>query len=104
MNASHWKRPVVLSSALILAFTPIGLQQASAAAPSGTHASASTAPSNRNDYRQGYRDGYRDGWNDARDNCHRNKGGRHSFSSNDYERGYGDGFSSGYSKAERRYC
>ncbi|MFE9996277.1 hypothetical protein [Streptomyces avermitilis] len=103
MNASLWKRPVVLSSALVLAFAPIGLQQASAA-PSETHASASTAPSNRNDYREGYRDGFRDGWGDARDNCHRNRNSHQSFSNDDYTRGYGDGFSSGYSRAERRYC
>jgi hypothetical protein len=105
VNASHWKRSVVLSSTLILALAPVGLQQASAATPSETHASAPTAVSNQSEYRRGYKDGFRDGYNDGRDNCHRDHG-RYGYgrSNGDYYRGYGDGFSAGFSRAEDRYC
>ena len=105
MNASHWKRSVVLSSTLILALAPVGLQQASAATPSETHASAPTAVSSQSEYRRGYKDGFRDGYNDGRDNCHRDHGSYgYGRSNGDYYRGYGDGFSAGFSRAEDRYC
>ncbi|MGW1498580.1 hypothetical protein ACWCQW_08385 [Streptomyces mirabilis] len=105
MNASHWKRSVVLSSTLILALAPVGLQQASAATPSETHASAPTAVSNQSEYRRGYKDGFRDGYNDARHDCHRDRGGYgYGRSNGDYYRGYSDGFGDGFSRAERQYC
>ncbi|WP_449341156.1 hypothetical protein, partial [Streptomyces canarius] len=76
MRASHCKRSAVLGTTLIaatLALSPVGLQQASAATPSGTHASATTTVQRDNSYRQGYKAGYRTGWADAKDDCQMNK-------------------------------
>ncbi|MFF9061427.1 hypothetical protein ACIRPQ_27525 [Streptomyces sp. NPDC101213] len=103
MTTRHWKRSVIACSALVLGFAPVGIQQASAAAPAETHAGAPAAVNSPRDYRQGYRDGFRDGYQDARDDCRRG-GGYRSFSSNDYTRGYADGYSAGFARAENRYC
>ncbi|MEV6618583.1 hypothetical protein AB0N31_32930 [Streptomyces sp. NPDC051051] len=103
MTARHWKRSVIACSVLILGFAPVGIQQASAAAPTETHASAPAAVNSPRDYRQGFRDGFRDGYQDARDDC-RPGGGLRSFSTSDYTRGYADGYSAGFARAERRYC
>ncbi|WP_234542853.1 hypothetical protein AB5J52_06670 [Streptomyces sp. R39] len=110
MNATHWKRSVVAGSALVLALSPLGLQQASAAAPSRTDTSASAgvhkAVENQRDYQRGFREGYRDGYGDARDDCER-YGGRYGYGGHhrdDYTRGYADGYNAGFARAERRYC
>ncbi|MGW0816535.1 hypothetical protein ACWD00_25310 [Streptomyces viridiviolaceus] len=115
MNACRRKRYVVLSAALILGLSPIGVQQASAAPPSETHANVSAAISSPSDYRQGYRVGFRDGFGDARNECHfgydgvslGRGGGFGDYAREylrDYARGYADGYSFGYARAERQYC
>ncbi|MET8561992.1 hypothetical protein ABZV75_15885 [Streptomyces flaveolus] len=109
MRASHCKRSAVLGTTLIaatLALSPVGLQQASAATPGGTHAGATTTVQRDNDYRQGYKAGYRAGWADAKDDCQMNKKNNNNFNSNNdsYASGYDDGYSSGYARAEDRYC
>ncbi|CAM5474398.1 MULTISPECIES: hypothetical protein [Streptomyces] len=108
MRASHCKRSAVLGTTLIaatLALSPVGLQQASAATPSGTHASATTTVQRDNSYRQGYKAGYRTGWADAKDDCQMNKNNNNfNRSNNSYANGYDDGYSAGYSRAEDRYC
>ncbi|MGW0207229.1 hypothetical protein ACWDZ8_15965 [Streptomyces sp. NPDC003233] len=107
MRASHCKRSAVLGTALIaatVALSPVGLQQASAATPSGAHVSATAMVQRDNSYRQGYRAGFRDGWADARDDC---QGGYNSNNSNyngSYARGYAAGYSAGFARAEDRYC
>lgn len=110
MRASHCKRSAVLGTTLVaatLALSPVGLQQASAATPSGTHASATTTVQRDNSYKQGFRAGFRAGWADAKDDCKQNRN-NNNFNSNrnneSYARGYADGYSAGYSRAEDRYC
>ncbi|MFE2684019.1 hypothetical protein [Streptomyces mirabilis] len=101
MNASHWKRSVVLVSSFLLAFAPVGLQQASAAPPIGTHAKVVTvAPADR-DYQRGYRDGFRAGYADARNDCSSSLGAN---SDSSYARGYSAGYSAGFARGEARYC
>lgn len=108
MNASRWKRYVVLSAALTLGLSPLGVQQASAAPPSETHAGVPAAISSPADYRQGFRVGFRDGFADARAECRFGynranfHGGDGGFG--DYARGYAHGYSAGYARAERQYC
>lgn len=106
MHASKRKRAAILGSALItasVALTPVGLQQASAATSSETHASAATTVPDDGSYRKGFRDGYRDGYADARDDCNRTYGYR-QFNDRQYAKGYADGYSAGYDRAEARYC
>ncbi|AEY89206.1 MULTISPECIES: hypothetical protein [Streptomyces] len=109
MRASHCKRSAVLGTTLIaatLALSPVGLQQASAATPSGTHTSATTTVQRDNSYRQGFKAGYRAGWADAKDDCRMSRNNNNNFnrSNNSYANGYDDGYSAGYSRAEDRYC
>ncbi|MGW2030134.1 hypothetical protein [Streptomyces argyrophylli] len=108
MRASHCKRSAVLGTTLIaatLALSPVGIQQASAASPSGTHAGATTTLQRDNSYRQGYKAGFRAGWSDAKDDCEKS-GGTNNFARNNgsYTRGYADGYSDGYARAEDKYC
>ncbi|POX64124.1 hypothetical protein C3492_07020 [Streptomyces sp. Ru62] len=109
MRASYRKRSAVLGTTLVaatLALGPVGLQQASAATPSGTHAGATTTVDRDNSYRQGYRAGFRAGWADAKDDCKQNRNNNNFNSNNNssYARGFGDGYSAGYARAEDRYC
>lgn len=110
MPASYCKRSAVLGTALIaatIALSPVGLQQASAATPSGTHVSATTMVQRDNSFRQGYRAGFRAGWADARDDCQRSRGMQNFNNSNNndsYANGFSAGYSSGFARAEDRYC
>ncbi|MEW2508813.1 hypothetical protein [Streptomyces sp. NPDC046870] len=108
MRASHCKRSAVLGTTLVaatLALGPVGIQQAQAASPNGTHAGVTTTLQRDNSYRQGYKAGFRAGWSDAKDDCEKSRGSNNFARNNgSYARGYADGYSDGYTRAEDRYC
>ncbi|MFJ8792824.1 hypothetical protein [Streptomyces sp. NPDC102462] len=107
MIGNYSKRSIVSASALLLAFAPVGLQQAVAVTPSQTHSNASAAVSSTDDYRRGFQAGFRSGYSDARDDCKMERGRQygHGFSrAGDYTRGWANGYSAGFARAEARYC
>ncbi|GAA4830675.1 hypothetical protein [Saccharopolyspora rosea] len=101
------KTRVLLGTALmaaLLAFSPLGIAQASAAHVPARSSATALQPQIGWQYHQGFRVGYRwghaDGWADGRF-CNHILGHRDTFHlerfrRNDFERGWEDGYSRGY--------
>ncbi|MGW3630546.1 hypothetical protein ACWD7F_10330 [Streptomyces sp. NPDC005122] len=109
MSTAPRRGAAILSSAFIaatVALVPAGIQQASAATPSGTHVSASVNVSKSNqDYARGFKDGFKSGVRQGQRSCgdderaatvlHTDKN-----KDKDYQRGFKDGFKSGFRQGQ----
>ncbi|MEU1531115.1 hypothetical protein [Streptomyces fagopyri] len=109
MSTVHRRCAAVLSSAFIaatVALVPAGVQQASAAAPGGTHVGAAVdVPKSNQDYARGFKDGFKSGVRQGQRSCgnddravpllHGDKN-----KDKDYQRGFKDGFKSGFRQGQ----
>ncbi|MFJ5267535.1 hypothetical protein [Streptomyces sp. NPDC088358] len=110
MSTAHRRGAAILSSAFIaatIALVPVGMQQASAAAPSETHVSTAVNVSKSNqDYTRGFKDGFKSGVRQGQRSCGDDERSatvlqKDKNKDKDYQRGFKDGFKSGFRQGQR---